>query len=253
MLVQYTEKQQIFIEEIVKPVLTGVINKEIVSVTYDLNGHILNATNAFAKLYEYYDWQEVIGKSISDLKTLKNDKLTTKLNQIRQKVIKSEKPIYYVLFANFSYGFDAHASYHYPLFMPDGSVVATRVISKKFVLFNPVTLFNQFCINQSKRKKKKIKVTVELSQLEYNIIFLLSIGLTQQEMSFFIKLSRSRLAQLMTNLYTRFKLTNQAELIKFVTENNLITTIPDEFMQPKIIILDSLGNDVFRKRKFKRE
>lgn len=248
-IIQHTLEQQKFIDEILLPSLIGTVDKDISAVTYDLNGKVIHATNAYARLNNYLDWHEVVGKTIADINVFKEDKLSKTLTSIRHKVIREERTIYYIVFANYSYGFDAHAVYNFPLFMPDGSVIATQVISKKFNLFNPVNLFNKF--SAKKIKKRKLALNVEFSELEYNILFLMVIRLTQEESAFFVKLSRSRLAQILTDLYARLGVSNQEELITLALEHQLITTIPTAFMQPKVIVLNSFSNDVFKQEVFK--
>jgi|GEM_PF-6983487 len=200
-IIQYTKEQQRFIDEVICPALIGSTDKDIVSVTYDLNGKILHVTNAFARMFGYYDGEQVSGSGISKVKVLADSNLTNKLNNVRLKVIKTEQPAYYIVFAHYSYGFDAHAVYHYPLFMEDGSIIASRSISKRFTLFNPVSMFNNFFIKQSRKRKKKLNPDIELNPFEYRILFLLYVGLTQYEMAYFVEVSRGRLAQIFTELY----------------------------------------------------
>jgi hypothetical protein len=195
-------------------------------------------------MFGHYDKDDIYGKDISKIRGLRDNKLINKLNNIRRKVVKTEIPAHYIVFAYYSYGFDAHFVYNYPIFMEDGSVIASRAISKKFTLFNPLTIFNSFFVKSINRKRKVIP-NAELSPLEYRILFLLHVGLRQHEMASLVEVSRSRLGQILMELYTKFKVSDQKALSKFIEESNLITTIPEELIEPKVILLDNSNSRKF--------
>ena len=241
---KYTQTQQNFLDQVLLPALSGSKTKNISALVYDLNGKIIFATDLCEKLINYKDKGSLVGKTAADLTIYRYGNYYKELEKIRKRVIHKEKTIYYILFNYFSYGFDAHAIYQFPVFMPDGSIVATKTIGKRYDLFNPVICFNQFI-----RKEKKLNIdninNINFTDLEYKIMFLLYIGLTQEEAALFLGISRGYLGKTLTkSIYSKLPVTTQDELIQLLAQSSILATIPEEFMQPKVILLDSRGNDI---------
>lgn len=235
---------QDFINTVVIPYFIGAAHKNLASAIFDLDGKIIIATDLFAKYILAEKWMNIKGVTVFDIEGI-SEEAKVNFEKIRRKVIQKQDVVHYVNFYHYSYGFDAHLVSHFPIFMPNGTVAATRSVTQSYNLFNPVVCFNKFIKENSQLQTNQSnqEVIMQFTQLEYKVIFLITAGLTQAETALFLAVSRSKVAQILTNVYSLISVKSIPELIEAVINNKLITHMPDNFMKPRSMILRSISNN----------
>lgn len=245
-MVSTHKEQQDFINNIVIPFCYGSVNQENRFVVYDLEGKIIIASNMLAQSLGYKDWSELKGKTDRELNLAPdNEEVYNEWDKLRNRVINEEISIYYINFLKYAYGFDTYAHVVFPLFMPNGEAIGTRCFSTKFNWLVPEKCFTEFS-NLPIKPVDKIGNDYSLTEREYEIIFAIYIGLTQEEAALFLKMSRSNLAKILNQrIYPKFNLqeNNIEYLVKKLSEHHLITHIPQSFMQSKCIVIDDYDLD----------
>ena len=235
-----------FTQQVIVPFFIGMVDKNIISTVYDLDGNILVITNLHAKLWGYRHYKEMVGKSLSEL--IKCDKFAAriaKLDQIRQEVITKEKMITYINFFPYNDSIAMLLCYHFPVFAPDGTVIATRILAEQTSMFNhSIEIHHQFK-NDSTSQSNKIILSpdkIKLTTREEEILYLLKIGLSQEEVAYYLGISRGTVIKTISNkLCPQFGIEgiNTNLLIKKVIKSKYFDHIPTTLLRPKIIVIEN--------------
>ena len=237
---------QQFIQTIIIPSVQGFLDKDLLSVMLDLDGHIIIATNRYARIWGYDSYQELVGKNTIDLYQGPQDlELIKKLNYIRQQVIREEKVCTYLSFIIHPDGLAMTLNYHYPIFNPNGEVIATRNVSKQVSVFNhsiELTHFfkpkNRMAEPAASIDKKRIKLT----KREKEILYLLTMGLSQLDAANYLGITRGTLAKILTEkICTQFEIegTNTKLLVKKVIACKYFAHIPKSLLKPRVVIINN--------------
>lgn len=244
-----------FIENILMPGLIGAQDKDIYLVVYDLSGRILFITNKFANLFGFGNWRMLAGKKFSEIVLLtgNNESFWRQLDDARQKVIQKKKLIKYLNVYNYAYGLDACVVFHTPIFDLKGNVVATQAINRRLGNYNPLNRYSQLYPDASTKdlQKNDSLTYFNLTEEEYEIIFLVHLGATQEEISEIMNISRSKIAKLISyKICAKLKIEDKSikSLIEFIDKYKLVNVIPNHLVDPLVIMIDSIDYDlpVFR-------
>lgn len=232
-----------FLTNVVIPYLSGSKGKPMRSVCRNLAGEIIFATDLFAKVFNYNSSEDILGKKLSDVHWFKNEDYHQLQEDIRLKIIKTGKALLYINFYGLEKGLGSRSIYQHPIFMPNGEIVATALVVKQFTWFNPVACFNKIT-NSNADSSIKIdheiseKLITTLSEREYEILFLLSIGLTQDEVAIFMSMSRSNITKLINRsicpMLQKFNLTPQSII-------NHAFLAPTTLARPRIVIIPTIS------------
>lgn len=240
----YGELHQNFIDSIIMPFCIGSVDLCDSFVIHDIYGKIIIASNKLAHSLGYQNWHEIKGKTDRELNIAPdNNKVYDDWDELRQKVIHDKVSIYYLNFLNFSYGFDIHANIIFPILTPDGSVAATRIFAKKFKWLQPANCFNT--LNEESNNATVNPLEYTLTKQEYEIIFMIYIGLSQEEAAKSLGMSRSNIAKILnTKIYPKFDIKdkNLDTFLNKLNENNVIITVPKQFGCSRCIIIQDLDN-----------
>jgi hypothetical protein len=239
-----------FLNDVITPYFWGSIDKNIKSVIYDIDGKILLCTNKFAQMMGYDNWQELKGKTIPEYSIQMpqiDPNFYQNLEEIRKRVVSESLNFQYVNFLYSAHGITSQMVYHFPIFMPNGSVVGSRVISNKFNMVDEaISKFMDYlkeCENNLSLSSKPKTSEVNLTDREYSIIFLIGAGLSIEEISIFLDKPSMKIFNILeTSICGKFGLDFlDLKLIReFALNGNIINKFPKKFMKPRSIILQHL-------------
>lgn len=233
---------QSFIDNVIIPFCMGSVDLDDSFIVHGADGRVIIASNKLAQSIGFDDWQAIRGKTDAELNLAPdNESIHDDWDNLRNMVMREERAVYYINFLNYSYGFDAHANFIFPLFMPNGKVVATRVVVKKFNWLNPISCFNR--LRNDPLTESQVVPTIHdmFNEREYNIVFALYIGLTQHEASIFLNISRSNIAKILNqHIYHKLGVEekNIHNLVNKLNQYKVITYIPKNFMCSKCLIIE---------------
>lgn len=236
-----------FLSNVIVPYFWGSIEKNINSVIYDIDGKIVVCTNKFAQMMGHNKWQQLKGKTILEYSVQMpqvDPNFYDNLEEIRKKVISECSNFQYVNFLYSAHGITSQMVYHFPIFMPNGEVVGSRVIANRFNMVDDA--INKF-MEYLQKYERDIELDstlknneVNLNENEYSIIFLIGAGLNIEEISVFLdKPSNHILNILEKSVCKKFGLDFlDLKLIRqFALSGNIINKFPKKFMKPRSIIL----------------
>ncbi len=231
-----------FLANVVIPYLSGTKHKPLRTMCRNLAGEIIFATDLFARVLKYDSTEELLGKQLREVHLIKDEDFHLLQEDIRLKVINTGEAILYINFYGLEQGFSSRSIYHHPIFMPNGKIVATALVAKQFTWFNPVACFNKITnlnFNASDNSHGiSEKLIAILGEREYEILFLLSIGLTQDEVAIFMSMSRSNIAKLVKfTIYPtlqQFNLTPQSIL-------NSVCLAPKTLARPRVVLIPTIN------------
>lgn len=244
-----------FIENILMPGWIGAQDKDIYLVIYDLLGRILFITNKFANLFGFGNWRMIAGKKFSEvvLLTGNNEAFWAQLDDARHKVIREKKLIKYLNVYNYAHGLDAYVVFQTPIFDLQGNVVATQAINRRLGSYDPLSRYSQLHpeINTKDLQGSDSLAYFNLTEEEYEIIFLVHLGATQEEISEIMDISRSRIAKLISyKICAKLKIEDKSikSLNEYINKYKLVNVIPKHLINPQVIMIDSINYDlpVFR-------
>lgn len=240
----YTDKN-LYIQEVILPFLNGDKDRPISSVCYNLDGNIIFASNVFARSFGYQSNEDVIGRNILDIQPSNDCEYILQVEKIRKLVIKKQESMFHINFLGFSYGFDSRGVLSFPLFMPNGEIVATNSISKQFNWFNPSECFNKLMDLKTDFRPQTTEIEQKIIEVltpkEYELLFLFSIGLTHDEVAKFMSMSRSNVTKLFNTkiIDALFKIG--------VTPQDVFESLsirPESLKRPRAIIFNS-SSDIY--------
>lgn len=243
-----------FLNNVVAPYFMGSIKKGLYSVVYDLDGKVFLCTNQFARMFGYDKWQSMRGKSIMDFAVQMpqcDPDFYNNLEMIRQRVITESSGIQYINFLYNASGIVSQMVHHFPIFMPNGEVVASRVVANDFnIVDTGINKFMSFVkrnksklLNNNDTKKLFSLIGADLSDREYSIVFLIAAKFNLEEVSIFLDIPIDKIMNILeTSICYKLGLTslNFASLRQVITSENIINRLPRRFMKPRSIILHTV-------------
>lgn len=214
-----------YIKRVVIPFFMGFVEKELLSVVYDLNGAIIIATNKFAQFLGHSNWHEIKSRTLAEIiqdgkhflgqhfdshcsetksRTLAEIAHTSKRllgqqNKIRKKIIRTESATTHLNILPFNGSTISAIVFHIPIFNPDGVVIATRAIWHKVNLMSLILSLNSDIINFDSTKNKFDSSLVNLTPRQNEIVFLLAIGFSQNYVASYLKISRGTVSKLLND------------------------------------------------------
>jgi predicted DNA-binding protein (UPF0251 family) len=240
-----------FIQNYLLPTWIGAENKKINTVIYDIEGKIIFITNNFANLFNCHNWRLVVGKKLQETMREPDPDMEAffkDIDSIRMKVVNTQNLEKYITIKNYAYGLDAFVVFHYPIFMEDGTLVATQAISKRMTNYHPLINFNKiFQTSIESNTQTNAWAHFSLTEEEYEILFLLNLGLTQDEAADLHGISRSKLAKIINyKIAPKLGITDNSlqDLIKKANKFKIFNSIPSKFLRPQVIKIKHIEYDL---------
>ena len=248
-----------YIKEVVIPGVMPLVDRNINTVIWDINGYFVFASNSFARGLGFASWKDLEGKFSGALTRdsypiLKNapdlaldaaNQIIAKLHELKDKVIETGLPISAILIHPFHRLYRSARLNHYiPIFHPNGKVIAIQLFGESFRLFGLRDYLSNYT-NQSYSNEHIIKsnsdLPIALSKRQHEIVFLLAIGLTQREAAEILQITRGTLAKVAAEVICpKFDIFdgNTTIMIEKARELNFHNLIPVSLCRPWVIVVN---------------
>ena len=253
-----------YLKQFILPNFEGWIEQDIFSALYDLNGNVIIATNKTAKSMgllnghmlsglSYHNVTPEIVRAFSSVKdpieTQRIIELCDKISKIRELIVSQKIAISYIDVLPYHNVFEASLINHFPIFNKHGDVIATQTISGRFHLFGINDYLNE--INDDKIpldqkiilcKNTDLPPNLHLSKRQHEILFLLTIGVSQDVAARILHISRGTVASIVSEqLCPKFNIAGSSTriLINKALQINFNRYMPESLFRPRVIILDA--------------
>ncbi len=229
-----------YIENIIIPFFTGFVEKNLLSVIYDLNGRIIIATNQFAQFIGYSNWHEIKSRTLSDLIHIGSN-LLKQQNRIRKSIIRHESAVTHLNILPFNGSTITVMVFHIPLFNRNGVVIATRAIWHRVNLMDLILNLNAGMTDFDSTKNDFDSSRINLTPRQNEIVFLLAIGFSQNYIASYLSISRGTVSKLLNDsICPAFGVEgiNTQLLVKRVIRSGYLNRVSDLFLKPQIIEMD---------------
>lgn len=196
-----------FLEKYIIPTYLGFVYSDCLFALQDLNETLILASNKYAKTIGFKDFIEAyLKKPGIDYKRLYGDEHHYELQ--KKFLIKYKKPIDYLHTTTIDN--NIHLCSVEPILNNDGEIIAKKEISRPINLLSHREIIERhFKKNPSKiLTTNKILDTINLTEREEIILFMLISGYSQDEIANFLHCSRSQIAKIIVrNLCFKFGIT----------------------------------------------
>lgn len=247
------EEKTRYLQEVIIPGFLPLVEKGIHSSIYDCKCKVVISTNISAHSMGYEKWQEMVGLGYNDnnqelIQRVFKDKYTEEYREdidrycdmiFKCQLAAIEKQQVVSMFDLLPYNgtFKSYLVLHTPIFHPNGEVVALQSFSHESKFFG----FKEHFFQPAEvRLEKSYSLQNNLTKREEEVIFLLANGLTQEQISRTLQLSRSTIANLIANqLSEKFNISgaNTHLLAKIAIDSGLFQQIPESLYRPFVVSL----------------
>lgn len=246
-----------YLQNIVLPYFETYRKSNIDICIFNLNGDLLNCSELAAKNVGLTRL-EIIGRNYKniDADTIKQvcycrNKMDIELisqifkliSELQQIVINEQRMINYIDFIPYkSYSMIEMVTL-LPILEPTGQVIAIQSTSSRNYLFgNAIDCINSYPNTTNKlRPLRSKKPELNISPRQHEIIFLLSYGINQVDISNLLEVSRGTISKIIERLCNRFEIEgiNTSKLLEKTKNTKLHESLPESLIKPHIIILDN--------------
>ncbi|AUR50757.1 LuxR C-terminal-related transcriptional regulator [Aquella oligotrophica] len=242
-----------YLEQVVIPGFLPLVDKPLYSFICDDEYKLVICTNMNAHSLDYGNWQEMIGLSYKDpsedlIKKIFKDKYDSsyreEIDKYIQTILEAQEFVLNTgqvssMFDLLPYNgtFKSYLVLYTPIFHPNGEVIALQSFSHESKFFGFKEHFLQLTEHTV---DKSYSLKSNLTKREEEVIFLLANGLTQEQISKTLNLSRSTIANLIANqLSEKFNISgaNTHLLTQIAVESGLFQQIPESLYRPFVVSL----------------
>lgn len=244
-----------FIRNVAVKLYQGASNQRFAFAIFDLSGRIMSASRVYSKYFAFDSPSEMHGETFLSIATrliekrriegsVKNPNkvfydIVGEWERLRQKVIQTEDVVSYINIAPFPQGTAVFQAYHLPIWNPSGKIIGTKTISGNNNVFHDVILLrNRFIKRKTLPNRELINSLPELTSLEYKIILLLSLGLSQNNVASLLNIARGTIANTISErICPKFGLhgANTKLLISLLMEIEYFNHMPYDMISPILI------------------
>lgn len=232
-----------FLEKIVIPYYQAQSANLGNFILYDSNRSVILAADSVLTKLKFKTQSDIRGKKFNDFNHIK-PQFITKLEEIFDTCLEQKKPINFVGIGGQINPPNKH--YHELIFQSyepvlDNNGAAIAILAKKLPIIK-TNLFNMFFPEYATPIEFFDKtLSDKLSSREFEIVYLLSNGLSQYDIARKLKISRSTVLKTLTEkIIPKLNLTiaNSTELIRFAVLTEFHGKIPKSLIAEQLIILD---------------
>lgn len=244
-----------FIRNIAVKLYQGASNQRFAFAIFDLSGRIMSASRVYAKYFACDNPEELYGETVLSIAKKLIAKrsidrptpmahsvyyeMVKEWERLRQKVIQTEDVVSYINVAPFPQGTIIFQAYHLPIWNPSGKIVGTKTVSGNNNVFHDnILLRNRFIKKKAFSNKDIVNNLPELTSLEYKIILLLSLGLSQNNVASLLNIARGTIANTISErICPKFGLhgANTKLLISLLMEIEYFNHMPYDMIPPILI------------------
>jgi DNA-binding CsgD family transcriptional regulator len=230
---------QNYLNDIVIPFYTAQIYDKNNFVLYDLNAKVLVASNGVIERLKYTNSKEIIGRAFSEFNHIKPEylsKLSTTFNQC----IEHKKRINIIALGGqikpkYKNHHELIFQVYQPIFDLEQNVVA--VLTSKIPTVN-ANLFNMFFPQYQVRLNDDENLTEKLAKREFEVLYLLSNGLSQYEVAELLSISRNTVAKTISErILPKLSLNSNEQLIKIAIMYSIHGKVPKSLVKEQLIII----------------
>ncbi len=226
------------INSLVNLYYSGMQKSNMMIAVFDLTGGLIFATDKFAQLFGKVYFNNRLESTMYQQMEENQPHLVDKLVEIRKRVVDTKEEYQYLLNLHLHNGIHSYRVTTYPVFAPDGSVIATEIRCKVFYWFP----FNQLLKDGLCEKPKLSSKHIKLTSRQKQIIFYLILGYPQQTIAEMIGISRGTIAKMIAeDICPKFNLpgTSATVLVKTITQYDYEYLIPNGIISmPKLIMIN---------------
>lgn len=253
---------QQYLKDFVIPYFSSFIDKDFDMGLFAPDGTVLLTTKKGANAIGLTE-EEVIGLSykkdsdyiiqkicaLTELNQEKDfKKVFEKIAKIHDIVVQEQIIINYIDIIPYKTHYIATLVTEFPIFNPhNNEVVATQTIGSNYHLYGLNDYLNDLHDKQELivLKAPKPKGKFNLSQRQHEVLFLLSIGLSQSKIAHILGVTRGTISTIITQqLMNKLNLpdSNTQTLIAYAHKMNIHKNVPMSLYKPKVMILDEKIN-----------
>ena len=231
------------LEKVTRAIFSGIINKNILSSAYDLNGKLIAATKLYALFLGFRELAQILGKSHDDILSQNNGKaFTNQLKIIRVEAQTKGEAISYVAYLKLENKFHFLNSTIMPLCASDSRVIGTLITTSSYksislsdILAPKIGTSGKELVNLNKAPD----AVRSLTKRQKEVLFLLIGGLTQEQIAKSLGISRSSVSNYLLSISYRFGLTNQtASVIRELgVQYGYDKYVPDNLINPQVLMV----------------
>lgn len=201
------EHKNKFLEKYIIPTYLGLVHSDCLFSLQDLNETIILASNKYAKIIGFKNFIEAyLKKPDIDYKRLYGDAYHYELQ--KKFLIKHKKPLDYLHTSNTDN--IIHLCSIEPILDSNGDVIAKKEISRPINLLSHREIIERYFKKHPSQTliSANIVDTINLTEKEEIILFMLISGYSQDEIAHFLHCSRSQIAKIVVkNLCFKFGIT----------------------------------------------
>lgn len=249
------EKVKDFLHDILIPGFISLVDSDIYLTVHDLNYRVIFTTNKAAKSNGLSNWQESVGTSYAnppedriDNILLKNKNFSredviaaaNKIFTLQKEAIEYRKTIKFIDMLPYNNKFEGFLSNISPIFLPGTNHIAGIItISDTLPLIGVEDLFKlkENIINPNTLNSVP-ELTNHLSPRQWEIVFLLSIGINQAEIAEILSIKRGTVSKIMSDgLFDKFNVYTKEELIQESIKQGFNKILPKSLWKHYIILI----------------
>ena len=237
-----------FLNSIVIPSAYGSLNKKVINAIYGLNNKLIFATNFYAKMLGFDSYTKIVGKNHYEIDgefhLPQHAKLIPTANHLRNKVIELESIIGYAEFVQYNDKFHVNTVTNYPIFYPDGSVIAVGKIARPLQMFlNPKIYLDLIedidCDDDDDEVFLEHSLMENLTQRQEEVLYLLMLNFSQKQIAKILKINRGSVSSHITLLCEKFKINGQSTplLVQRAHKMGFLNHVPASLFKANIFLL----------------
>ena len=245
-----------YLDKVIIPYFSGFIHQNIDTALFTPDGTVIAVSIKGANNYGV-GREELVGMSyhtmslefisricessaIEDLIGIAD--LFKKIGKLNQTISQERKAVNYIDVIPYKSHYSATIVTHLPIINPiTGNVVATQAIGNNFYLYGIVDYINNIHKEQNLVPLKPFVENINLSQRQHEVLFLLTVGLSQIEIAKVLGITRGTVSSIITHqLSNKLGLLNAdtRKLVELAYDMGIDKYIPPSLYRPRVIILD---------------
>jgi len=248
------QEEEIYLRNVVIPFFSPMVNAPIYSTIIDRKHEIVMCSNQSARSVGLENWQSALGlsyKLYANIALLENhfkkyyNAKTAKLIhsyahqifRIQQYVFKHAQSVSFIDCLPYKKEFNSYLVTFSPIFDKNEKVVALQSIATEYNWFNTQDIFTE----ANSIKSADSQQILHLSTRELEVLFLLGLGITQEEIGAALGLKRNTIASIIRKqLCSKFNISgsNSKLLNNIALTGGYMKVIPESLWRPILIILE---------------
>jgi DNA-binding CsgD family transcriptional regulator len=231
---------QNYLKNVVIPFYAAQVHKKNNFTLFDLNLKVLVASDGVIKRLNYANQKDILGKTYADFNHLKPEYID-KVIAIFKQCIKNKDTIHCItlggqLRPKYKNHHEIIFQSYTPIFDDKQNIVA--VLTSKIPTIN-ANLFHIFFPKFKTQLQNSSDITEKLSKREFEVLYLLSNGLSQYEIAEQLSISRNTVVKTISErILPKFSLNDSKNLINIAIALSIHAKVPKSLVDEQLIIIN---------------